>query len=359
MVTSFRKKNCFVVCGGVSDERYISVQSARALINWICPKSYTIFVIWIDCEYRWHLFSEYEFQHCFDPESGEMGCFTMGRDGAIWQGKVQKIPIDMVVPTMHGALGEDGRFAGLCEMLNVPYVGSGVSGHVRCWDKELTKRILHAHDIPIVPFLAIKSVHRMPTYHDACTQLNTTVFIAKAASQGSSFSVSVIESEKEYEPILTSILNKYGKVLLEPKIVGDEIECGVLDDLDIKASVLGQIIVPQGGVYSYDEKYGKQSKTVTTFPTHLSASVTKKIQSYATKAFRVLDCCGMARVDFFVIKKKTIMVNEVNTLPGLTSISLYPQMWDKSGVNPFKLIQSLMDEALRRWHGKEFCARKR
>jgi D-alanine-D-alanine ligase len=196
-------------------------------------------------------------------------------------------------------------------------------------------------------------------YSDACTQLNTTVFIAKAASQGSSFSVSVIESAHDYESILTSILNKYGKVLLEPKIVGDEIECGVLDDLDIKASVLGQIIVPQGGVYSYDEKYGKQSKTVTTFPTHLSASVTKKIQSYATKAFRVLDCCGMARVDFFVINKKTIMVNEVNTLPGLTSISLYPQMWDKSGVNPFKLIQSLMDEALRRWHGKEFCARKR
>lgn len=353
------KKNIFVICGGGFSEWDISIRSARSLHGWICQKTYNVFFVIIDHDGQWRLLSAQMFQKTTD--GGEVGCFIPDQDGGYWKG-TSRIKVHVIFPMVHGCLGEDGALPGLCDALDMPYVGSGMLGSAMCWDKSVTKRILHSFDIPYVPFLSLKhwcnKAESMYTYNAVCQKFKTNDLFIKPAMDGSSVGVSMVSDEKTYIQAMKKTLSLYDKVMIEPRIEGDEIECAVLDNCGVKASALGQIVTPQGRFYTYKEKYSSTSMTKTLFPEHISSYLTKKIQDLAIQCFCALECKGMARVDFFVTNQKKIMVNEVNTIPGFTSISLYPKMWEKSGMRPERIVQVLIDEALKRWHSKRFYAQK-
>ena len=309
----------------------------------------------VNSQYTWHLLSANAFQK--SEKGGERGHFVPCADGGYWQGG-SKYPVHIVFPMIHGRFGEDGALPGLCEALNIPYVGSGILGSSVCWDKAFTKNILKAFNIPFVPFLSYKSISRIPSYQDACSLLKKTDLVIKPAMQGSSIGVVMVSDDASYKKEVSNVMSCFSKVMIEPRIDGDEIECAILDDFGARASELGQILLPRGSFYSYEEKYDSDSRTKTFFPEHLSSYTKKNIQKTALQCFYALECRGMARVDFFVTKKKSIMVNEVNTIPGFTSISLYPKMWEKSGIQTSRLVQALIDEGLKSWHSRKFYAQK-
>ena len=349
-------KNIFIVCGGASLEHDVSIASARSILSWICRDTYNVFLVVVRRSHEWCLFSADEFLKEGGVEEG--GCFFPGLERGFWKGKSQ-ISIDMVFPMIHGLGGEDGALQGLCELFNLPYVGCGILGSAVCWDKGFAKSILRSYGIPVVPFLPLKSPSDTPSYEEACEFFGENVLFVKPSMQGSSIGVSQVSDPRSYKKSIAEGFSYCEKVLIEPRIEGDEIECAVLDSFGVNASELGQIVVPEGEFYSYKEKYDDQSRSYTVFPDHISSHLKKRIQDIAIRSFCSLECRGMARVDFFVTKNKEPMVSEINTIPGFTPISLYPKMLEKTGVCPKKLVQSLIDKGLERWHSKKFYSQKK
>jgi D-alanine-D-alanine ligase len=354
MDRSSEKKNIFIVCGGDWGEKDISMRSARPFLDWICQEKYNLFFAVMYPDYKWRLFCGSDF---LNETEGESGCFFPSEEGGYWQGK-SKRSIHIIFPMIHGRFGEDGALPGMCELYNIPYVGSGILGSSACWDKAFAKNVLKAFDISSVPFILLKNPDQAISYTDACSVFKTKDLFVKPAMQGSSVGVALVSDNESYKSAVDTTFSHCRKIMIEPRIEGDEIECAVLDNFGAKAAELGQVIVPKGSFYTYKEKYGPNSRSKAVFPDHFSDRLKRKIQKIAIQCFHALECRGMARVDFFVTKKNSIMVNEINTIPGFTSISLYPRMWEKSGIPPSKLVQILIDEGLRRWHSKRFYAQK-
>ena len=258
--------------------------------------------------------------------------------------------LDGIFPVLHGTFGEDGTIQGLLELAGVPYVGAGVLGSAVGMDKEVMKRLFHERGLPFVPYLAVRRARFEAAPLRTCQtiekQFSYPVFV-KPANLGSSVGINKAHNRKELQAALAIAARYDRKVLVERAIQGRELECSVLGNDEPQASIPGEI-VPAGEFYDYAAKYLEDSARLIV-PAPLRPAQVKRVQRLAIEAFQATECAGMARVDFFLEKKTgKIYLNEINTIPGFTSISMYPRLWEASGIPYPKLIDRLIELAFER-----------
>lgn len=347
-----------VICGGKSAEHEVSLQSARNIVDALDRDRFEVTVIGIDKQGQWHINDAANFllnaddprRIALNPSEGDLA-LVPGRDHSqliateTSQGTLGQL--DVVFPIVHGTLGEDGSLQGLLRMANLPFVGSGVLGSAAGMDKDVAKRLLRDAGIPVAPFVTL--TRRTATDADFDTlraELGTPLFV-KPANQGSSVGVSRVESAAEFREALSLALAFDHKVLVESAVVGREIECAVLGNDAPEASVCGEIVIEQG-FYSYDTKYIDDDAAKIAVPADIDPEASEKIRRLAIHTFQVLECAGLARVDVFLTPEGRVVVNEINTLPGFTRISMYPKLWQASGLSYSALVTRLIELALER-----------
>jgi D-alanine-D-alanine ligase len=256
---------------------------------------------------------------------------------------------DVIFPVMHGPFGEDGSMQGLLKLANVPFVGPSVLGSAVGMDKDVTKRLLRDAGIPIGKFITIKFGDKT-NFSKVKKELGLPLFI-KPANMGSSVGVSKVRNENEFKKALSGAFKFDIKVIIEEFIEGREIECALLGNNMPMASIPGEIIANQD-FYSYDAKYIDEG-SVAVIPAKIDKKTIKRIQELAIKTFQALNCEGMSRVDFFLKKNGDILVNEINTIPGFTDISMYPKLWEASGISQINLLERLLELAIERFEKEQ------
>ena len=343
-----------VLFGGRSAEHEISCITAVSVLRAVDPRRYDVVPVGITRDGRWVLAEEAAkvlaeggpaaLPPAVDARGPQVGAFE-----ALTGGEVvgPDEPPVVVLPLLHGPFGEDGTVQGLCELAGVPYVGSGVLGSAACMDKDATKRLLVAAGIPVTPWLALREWDLDDALEDRVgAELGWPVFV-KPAALGSSVGVAKVASATGLRPAVEAALS-YGEwIVVEEAVVGREIECGVLGDHPPEASVPGEIR-PSREFYDYEDKY-LEGRAELLVPAPLPADVTEDVRRLAVAAFSAVRAEAMARVDFFWdAGGRGLVVNEVNTIPGFTPISMYPRLWEASGVPYPELVDRLVTLALER-----------
>ena len=346
-----------VVFGGRSAEHEVSLQSARNVIEALDPEKYEAVLLGIDREGRWHLGDRSRFllesarlmPSLAPGPSNEVALVARGNASRLLDlsGNREISGLDVVFPVLHGPYGEDGSVQGLCKLANMPCVGAGVLGSAVGMDKDVMKRLLREAGIPIARFMAVARGKPIPTFADAARELGVPLFV-KPANLGSSVGISKVSSQPEFTRAIEGAFLYDTKVLVEEAITGREIECSVLGNADPIASVPGEI-VPHHELYSYEAKDLDENGAALEVPARLDAGAVERIQRLAVRAFTVLCCEGMARVDMFLKGDGEILINEINTIPGFTKISMYPKLWEASGISYRELVDRLIQLALERF----------
>jgi D-alanine-D-alanine ligase len=255
--------------------------------------------------------------------------------------------VDVMFPLIHGTFGEDGCLQGLLRLLNLPFVGAGVLGSAVGMDKDVMKRLLNHAGIPTVKFRAITIKNACETSFAVLEQEFGSPFFVKPANAGSSVGVSKVTNTAEFAEALREAFRYDEKLLIEEGIHGREIECGVLGNEKPEASVVGEVVV-RDEFYSYEAKYVNENGAILDIPALVPLEISEKVRELAVAAFKVLECAGMARVDFFLTDDGRVLLNEINTVPGFTNISMFPLLWEASGVSYSELIERLIALALQR-----------
>jgi len=351
------KKHILLFCGGQSSEHEVSLRSAANVCKALDPDQFDVSVIGIDHHGNWHQLDKQilldhtgmqsvESKPC---EHSELAIKIGDQKNLLQSGQkaLMMQAVDMVFPVLHGQNGEDGTIQGLLRLANLACVGSGVLGSSVCMDKDVAKRLLRDAGLPIVDFVTVRD-NQVVDFDEMVSTLGLPFFV-KPCNAGSSVGVSKVKTRADFLPALQKAFSHDRKVIIEKAIVGQEIECAVLGNDEPKASILGEII-PRGEFYSYEAKYIDDDSAILQVPANLNEEMTCKIQEYAIAAFKTLECCDLARVDFFVSKDQQIFINEVNTMPGFTSISMYPRLWQASGLSYAALIEQLIELASVRHH---------
>jgi len=253
---------------------------------------------------------------------------------------------EVAFPVLHGTYGEDGTIQGLLKMCNVAFVGCGVFASSACMDKDFTKRLLRDAGIAIAPYVTFTSIDQF-SYHQVRKELGSPLFV-KPASLGSSVGVRKVDNQQDFEAAILEGFKYDIKVIVEPSIVGREIECAVLGNDNPKASLPGEV-VSNTEFYSFQSKYVDKDGANIQIPVDLLGHQIQLIRKTAVKAFQALGCEGLARVDFFFTEDGTAIINEINTLPGFTNISMYPKMWEATGITYPELLNLLIALALERY----------
>lgn len=259
----------------------------------------------------------------------------------------QNLKIDVVFPILHGPFGEDGTVQGLLKLANLPFVGASVLGSAVGMDKDVMKRLLRDAGIPIGKFIVLKSCEVIPDFQKIKNELGLPFFV-KPANMGSSVGVNKVHNESEYKNRLFKAFDFDIKIILEEFVKGREIECSVLGNENPIASTPGEVI-SKHEFYSYDAKYIDEHGAVLDIPAKISIQTAKRIQELAIKTFQALSCEGLGRVDFFLKDDGQVIVNEINTIPGFTKISMYPKLWEASGISYTELIDKLIQLAIERF----------
>jgi D-alanine-D-alanine ligase len=268
----------------------------------------------------------------------------------------QATTLDVLFPVLHGPFGEDGTVQGAAELAGVPYVGSDVLGSAVAMDKDVAKRLLRDAGVPSARFLAF-TADAPPSFDAVTAELGRPVFV-KPARLGSSVGVGKAGLAAEFDAAVQEAFRHDRKIMVEAFVPGREIECGVLEDADgsLLVSVPGEIgPTNRHQFYTYEAKYLDESGAELKVPADLPAATTQQVRALSAQAFRILGCAGLARIDFFVTPDGSVLLNEVNTLPGFTSISMYPRVLAASGVSYAALVERLIDHALAR-AGKNVAA---
>jgi D-alanine-D-alanine ligase len=284
------------------------------------------------------------------PDPAERGLYVLEGEN-----KGSTIAVDVVFPVLHGTFGEDGTVQGLLELARLPYVGAGVLGSAVGMDKILMKAVLEQGGMPVGEYIWFKSVdwerESGRISEEIKDKLGYPCFV-KPANMGSSVGISKVSEEESLEEAISLAARFDRKILVEKHLAGREIECSVLGNDQPQASVAGEI-VPCNEFYDYRAKYIDDRSTIH-IPAALPEELSLKVRELAVKTYVLLDCAGLARVDFFVDDKSgKVWVNEINTIPGFTSISMYPKMWEASGLPFNKLLSELVELALSRFAEKE------
>ncbi len=353
-----RKLRVGILFGGKSAEHEVSLQSARNVAAALDRNKYEPVYIGVSKTGAWlapgvsqRYLALSEKQPTKAPEKSRevvmmapSGGGILTRDSGQVEGK-----IDVVFPILHGPFGEDGTVQGLLKLTDVPFVGAGVLGSAVGMDKDVMKRLLRDAGIAIGKFVVVRS-HEKASFIDLRRKLGAPMFV-KPANLGSSVGVSKVHNEKEFKAAVAHAFEYDTKILVEEFIDGREIECAVLGNEKPIVSVPGELVMTSE-FYSYEAKYLEADAMVPQIPANLSKELTKKVQEISIAAFKALECEGMGRVDSFVTKEGKVIVNEINTIPGFTNISMYPQLWKASGLSYPKLIDRLIELALER-HANE------
>lgn len=360
-----RKLRVAILFGGKSAEHEVSLQSAKNVLNAIDKSRFEPILIGIDKQGAWHLNDAAHFLANGDnpqfvalnkPDATLSLMPGTNSEQIVTPNQAETIGnIDVVFPVLHGPYGEDGSMQGLLKLLNIPFVGSGVLGSALGMDKIVMKKLLRDATIPIARFLSF-SDHQKDKIHfqELAEQLGLPLFI-KPANLGSSVGVSKISDESEFLIAIDEAFSYDRKVLIEENITGREIECAVLGNENPEASVPGEVICNPhtNGFYSYEAKYIDENGAVLEIPANLTKTERLNIQELAIKSYETLCCEGMARVDFFLKPNGEVVVNELNTIPGFTSISMYPKLWEATGKSYSELISDLIDLALQRFEAEK------
>ena len=342
-----------VLFGGRSGEHEVSLASAASVIRALDPEKYEIVPIGISKDGRWLVGTGAQKMLPEVLKSGERVMLPPDPTAAtivpMSQGAARPaITVDVVFPVLHGTFGEDGTIQGFLELAGLPYVGPGVLSSAVGMDKDVQKRLFEQEGIPVVPYLAIRRPdwERDPAAVERLIKktFKFPIFI-KPATLGSSVGMSRVKTAKELAPAMNLAAEFAMKILVERNVTAREIEVAVLGNDDVKASIPGEI-VPHREFYDYTAKYLEQG-TRLVIPAVLTKKQVKQFQELAVRAFRAIDGAGMARCDFFLEKRTgKIYVNELNTIPGFTSISMYPKLWEASGLPYPELIDRLIELAL-------------
>jgi D-alanine-D-alanine ligase len=343
-----------ILFGGRSAEHEVSILSARNVVAALDRERFEPVLIGIGRDGRWLLQDEVRLlESSRDPRlvklsDGEtVSLATLPAELPTAGG-----PIDVVFPVLHGPMGEDGTVQGLLELAGVPYVGAGVLGSAVGMDKDVAKRLLRAAGIPIAAYQVVRKAEFERNREAACRRASEVGFplFSKPANLGSSVGVEQVREPGALPAALARAFRFDTKALAEEMIRGREIECSVLgDEVDALASLPGEIVVRHpDGFYSYEAKYIDENGAALEIPARLDAAHVETVQRMAVAAFHALEGHGMARVDFFLREDGALLVNEVNTIPGFTAISMYPKLWEASGVKATELVTRLIDLALAR-----------
>ncbi len=355
-----QKVRVALLCGGRSPEHRISLISAQNIIKSLDPDKYELVIIGISHQGNWmHYPENLLLDHPNDPNkiklipSGIKVSMSVNRsDRAIIDLDNNKlIPIDVIYPILHGNNGEDGTIQGLAKLAGIPCVGCGINGSVLSMDKDLMKKILKDHKIAVAKSVTAKSDQPNQWNYDGLSKsLGSTMYI-KPARLGSSIGVSRVNNSEGFDKALKLAFEFDDKVLIEENIVGREIECAVLGNDDPSASTIGEITA-ENNFYSFDNKYVKSDGADLAIPAKLDQAIIQAAQELAVKAYRAMDCLGLSRVDMFYKENGELLINEINTIPGFTNISMYPKLWEHSGLDQTALISRLIEFALAQ-HEKE------
>ncbi|RON77665.1 D-alanine--D-alanine ligase A [Pseudomonas chlororaphis] len=346
-----------IIFGGRSAEHEVSLQSARNIVDALDRERFEPVLIGIDKNGHWHLNDTSNF--LINQENPALIALNRSnRELAVVPGKASQQlvetssqellgHVDVIFPIVHGTLGEDGCLQGLLRMADLPFVGSDVLGSAVCMDKDISKRLLRDAGLSVTPFITLNRATAARTdFAQAQSKLGLPMFV-KPANQGSSVGVSKVTSAAEYSAAIELALSFDEKVLVESAVSGREIECAVLGNDQPIASGCGEIVVGSG-FYSYDSKYIDDQAAQVVVPADLSEEVSERIRTLAVEAFQVLGCSGLARVDVFLTQGGEVLINEINSLPGFTRISMYPKLWQAAGMTYSELVSRLIELALER-----------
>ena len=319
------KTRVAVIYGGRSGEHEVSLRSAQSIMEAMDAEKYKVVHYVISKEGKWS-------PRPIVPEPG-------GNPG-----------IDVVFPVLHGTFGEDGTLQGLLELADLPYVGAGVLASSASMDKEVMKRLARERGLPVVDYRVLRG-HDVGSLESICAQLTFPVFV-KPANLGSSVGISKARNCAELKSAVELAASYDRKVIVERGIAGREFECAVLGNDHPVASVPCEIL-PSREFYDYEDKY-ELDQAQTVIPADLTPEQTAEVQRLAVECYRAVECEGMARVDF-LLESATgrLYINEINTIPGFTSISMYPKMWEYSGLPMPRLIDRLIELALERHQAKK------
>jgi D-alanine-D-alanine ligase len=353
-----------VVFGGRSSEHAVSCVSAASVLGNLDPERFEVLPVGITPDGAWVLgpseprlleirdrklpsvSSGTALTLPADPTSAGLVVLDRGREGEILSG------VDVVFPVLHGAYGEDGTIQGLLELAGIPYVGAGVMSSALVMDKEYTKKLLVAEGLPVCRYEVLRRGERTLSV-DQRDRIGLPVFV-KPARAGSSTGISKVTDWSQLDAAVELARAIDPKVLVEAAVVGREVECGVLEFPDgrVEASLPAEIRLVNAAVdwYDFDSKYIDDVCELD-IPAKLDDVLTERLRTMAVDAFRALDCQGLARVDFFVGADGTLIVNELNTMPGFTPTSAYPKMWEVTGVDYPTLLATLIDTAIARGTG--------
>ncbi len=348
-----KKTRVAILFGGKSAEHEVSLQSAKSIIDAIDKDKYEVIKIGIDKQGKWLLNDQSDFLlNAEDPKLISLN--NSNKELAVLPGDERQMvglhqeevgKVDVVFPVLHGTLGEDGAMQGLLKLMDVAFVGADVLGSAVGMDKDIMKRLLRDAGIPIGKFISLTKGNTI-SFADAKEKVGAPMFV-KPANQGSSVGVHKAHDEVEFDKAIADAFLYDTKILIEEFIEGREIECSVLGNEDPHCSVPGEII-PHHEFYSYEAKYIDEDGAGLKIPAELSESLVHEIQEIAIKTFMTLNCEGMARVDCFLTKDNKVFVNEINTIPGFTKISMYPKLWEASGISYADLIDTLIQLAIAR-----------
>jgi len=340
-----------VIFGGTSTEHEVSIVSGTSVIKNLNKEKYEIYPIYINKNGEW-------FKYTYQNQEFRVGDEIIGKE------KIDNIceylkKLDIVFPVLHGLGGEDGTIQGLLELLKIPYVGTRVLGSSICMDKAYTKLIFEKAEIPQAEYVYIrKNVDDYIFIEKDFTEEKCDIYeliqkitekiefpmFIKPSNSGSSVGINRANNALELAKAIEYASNYDNKILIEEKINGREIECAVLGNEEVEASCLGEILAAEE-FYTFSAKYQNQeSKTV--MPANLPENLSDEVRKLAKKAYKAADCKGLSRVDFFVDDKNNkIYINEINTMPGFTQISMYPKLWEKSGIKYTELLDKLISLA--------------
>ncbi|WP_223477789.1 D-alanine--D-alanine ligase family protein [Oricola indica] len=352
MNASSQRLRILVLYGGRSAEHDVSLMSATNVVRALDPETYDVVPVYVTRDGRW-LLAAFEDRELTRPERGVEVALVPGGHGRMLAAGTDRMeelpPADLLFPVLHGLHGEDGAVQGLAEVACVALVGCGILGSAASIDKDMTKRLLRDAGVPVARSVVIRK-DDIPTLADLEKKLGLPVFV-KPARQGSSVGVTKVSNAGDYDTALAEGFRHDSRLLVEEFVDGREIEFAVLEQPDgtLIVSRPGEIAPSEShGFYSYDAKYVDADGAALTVPAELPEDIETRMRTLAADAFRAAGCDAMARVDFFVTPDMKCLVNEINTIPGFTDISMYAKAMAASGIPYEELLDRLIEHGLAR-----------
>jgi D-alanine-D-alanine ligase len=350
-----------VLFGGKSAEHEVALQSAKNIVEAIDKDKYEVTLIGIDKQGQWHLQDSAEFLlNAGNPATIALNVTsetlavvpaTQISQQLVSVTDHQSVEtLDVVFPVLHGPFGEDGTVQGLLKLAGIPFVGASVLGSAIGMDKDVMKRLLRDAGIPTARFLVFDYASRNDIYFDDVVSAIGLPCFIKPANLGSSVGIHKARNGQEFTEAINDAFQYDVKILIEEAIQGREIECSVLGNENPMASVPGEIVTDKTKheFYSYEAKYLDEHGAALKIPAELPEHLVRRVQELSVKAFKTLCCEGMARVDCFLTDDRQVVINEINTIPGFTKISMYPKLWEASGISYPELIDRLIQLAIQR-----------